>query len=89
MIQMTEADLLKALADAQAPTATDDPGWTVAELAIHFHGVDNTGNRMKITKRLQVLKAEGRLKIGKRKTERLNGSIYPVPVFSVVKKAKR
>ena len=83
---MTEDDLLQALAKAKAPTAKDDAGLTVHELAEKLYGRNSLGNRTRVTARLLQLKKEGKLLIGKRYAERLNGAMYPLSVYAVVKK---
>lgn len=85
---MTEDDLLQALSAAIAPKPTDDPGLTVHELAVKLYGKNSLGNRNKVTARLHLLKAENRLKIGKRMAERLAGTMYPLTVYSIIR-AKR
>jgi hypothetical protein len=81
---MTEDDLLQALAKAKLPPGPrDDPGSTVAELAEELYGANRLGTRTKTTKRLLLLKQDGRLRVGKRYIERLAGDLYPVNVYSI------
>ena len=80
---MTEDELLQALHAATAPKATDDPGLTVHELAEKLYGKNTLANRNKVTQRLLLLKAGGRLLIGRRLTERLSGAMYPLTVYAV------
>ena len=86
---MTEADLLKALAESTIrPSATDDPGMTVSEFAIKVLHRDSVQTRKQISNALKAVKADGRLVIGRRMVEQLNGRMYPCAVYQVLAPAK-
>ncbi len=69
---MTESDLLKALSEARPAERGNDPGWTIAELAVKQFTHDTKCNRDKVSRQLHKLKADGRLIVGRRNFERIN-----------------
>lgn len=83
---MNEAELLKALAAAHAPTANDDPGMTVREMATAVYGSDSAYNRQRVGERLRPLLAAGQVRGGRRQVMQNNGCARRAPVYAVVKR---
>ena len=80
---ITEADLIEALRAAVAPSPTDDPGLTTNEIAEQMFGRVTSHTRRQATDKLRALQVEGKLRIGRRRTQQLNGNYYAVAVYTI------